>query len=516
MKRFFKFALLSIFVSLVCTSCDGTLFELLFGKSRIGSNTEVTELKTDYNDYNKYNYFDVSGVPTKGEVKLLVVPLWFNESSTYIISEAHKENVRQDLQKAFFGTSEETGWQSVSSYYKEESLSALNLKGSVTPWIDTEINGKKLTKENIDSLVKEVSKSLFEGENAYDPKEYDSNQDGYLDAVIFIYGLPDYQSFVSTNEYLWAYVSYLQGRNSNPQSPTLNAFMWASYDFMYDEAKAILRSGTTFGGGDTTFTNLDTHTYIHEFGHLLGLDDYYDYSAKYQPAGGFSMQDNNVGGHDPFSVMALGWANPYVPISGCELTLRPFVDSHDLILLSPKFNANYSPFDEYLLLEFYTPTGLNELDAKHQYKGKYPTGLLEAGIRLWHVDARLINIRNQRIYGFYNNPKIGNIMLGMSNSYYDKDDPDSEKRISPLGIEYEEMNLLQLIRNKIAETHKNENYVSNEVLFTNNTAFSMSIFNRQFVNGESLNNGKELGWSFSVKIINEENNLTAKVKLMRE
>ena len=42
--------------------------------------------------------------------------------------------MRQNIQKAFFGTESETGWESLKSYYSESSYGKLNIDGTVTNW----------------------------------------------------------------------------------------------------------------------------------------------------------------------------------------------------------------------------------------------------------------------------------------------------------------------------------------------------------------------------------------------
>jgi len=58
--------------------------------------------------------------------------------------------------------------------------------------------------------------------------------------------------------------------------------------------------------------NIDAHMLVHETGHMLGLEDYYSYSGLENPCGGVDMMDLNVGDHDAYSKMVLGWVNPYV------------------------------------------------------------------------------------------------------------------------------------------------------------------------------------------------------------
>ena len=80
------------------------------------------------------------------------------------------------------------------------------------------------------------------------------------------------------------------------------------------------------------------------------------------------MQDYNVGGHDPFSSYALGWGKAYIPAESMTINLKPFATSGEMILLTPNFNKYNSPFDEYILLEYYTPTGLNQLAIQKVHK----------------------------------------------------------------------------------------------------------------------------------------------------
>ena len=54
-----------------------------------------------FTDFAKYSgYMSVS--PSLGESKLLVIPVWFTDSSDFI---ANKDNVRNDIETAYIGTS---------------------------------------------------------------------------------------------------------------------------------------------------------------------------------------------------------------------------------------------------------------------------------------------------------------------------------------------------------------------------------------------------------------------------
>lgn len=486
---------------------------------------EKTFIQQTYTDYTDQNYYEIDSCPTFGEIHPLLIPVWFTDSSTYITSKQKKENVHDDIETAYFGSKEETGWHSVKTFYEEESQGLLTIDGVTAPWYEC---GKKSTAYYSSSnatknLVKDAVDWYFSLDGSFDRSYFDSDSDGYIDAVLLIYGAPNYVSLGNENaDNLWAYCYWLgDSNNKNPANPAPNTFFWASYDFIYSETKASNRAGSYYGGGDTSICKIDAHTFIHEMGHVFGLEDYYDYSQKYNPAGGFSMQDNNVGGHDPFSALALGWANPYIPTESCEITLRPFQSSHDLILLSPEWNIYDSAFDEYLLLELYTPTGLNEFDSTHRYNAPYdyPVGPSVSGIRLWHVDARLLacNVEKSSVSiddittNVYEKCKYG--VLGAFSNTYTHNDPEY---VSPLRSGYYDYNLLQLIRENTTSTYRPKDNLSADSLFCDGSFFDMASYQKQFVKGEKMNSGVDLGWSFNVSIEGSGEDAVATIDLIKE
>ena len=140
-------------------------------------------------------------------------------------------------------------------------------------------------------MVTKAAKWYFDNNSSDSRRNYDKDGDGYLDGVMLIYGAPDYSCLENDNySNLWAYCYWVQEESEkNTTNPGSNAFFWASYDFMYSSDKSRTRTGkTNYGGGDTSHCNIDAHTYTHEMGHMFGLEDYYDYSGQFQPAGGFS------------------------------------------------------------------------------------------------------------------------------------------------------------------------------------------------------------------------------------
>ena len=250
-------------------------------------------------------------------------------------------------------------------------------------------------------------------------------------------------------------------------------------------------------------------------GHVFGLDDYYDYAHKGEWAGSYSMQDYNVGGHDPYSLMSLGWVKPYVPTYSTSITIKPFESSGDVILISPDFSSN-SAYDEYLLIELYSPTGTNERDSKHQYGSSYPIGPSKVGIRLWHVDARLLKItksqRQSKTVEYYNivntiDPTEGKYIVGCSNTTYVEGQKETNEYCS-LASELRDYKLLELIRRNDYKAGQVKNAVSNDDLFKAGDSFSASQYTGYFGNGR-LNNGSRINWTIRVDALsNDEATIT--------
>ena len=422
--------------------------------------------------------------PSSGSPKLLVIPVWFTNSNTFINVE-DKEEIKQKIETAYFGSETDTGWQSVKTYYEYESHGKLTLSGTVSDWYQDSLGyasygPEESGLEKTISLVKKATKWYFEQNPTESRRDYDNDGDGYLDGVMLIYGAPNYGNLYSSYnmQNLWAYCYWLQDTTlKKKMSPGPNVFFWASYDFM-DE--------------DTRYLDVDAHTYIHEMGHVFGLSDYYDYNSDYSFAGGFSMQDQNVGGHDAFSSFSLGWGKAYIPTESMVIDLKPFATTGEMIILSPSWNSSNSAFDEYLILEYYSPEGLNRFDVTHKYRGYYPNGSNQVGIRLWHVDARLA-IYNGYDFVLTNETdpnQTNNIALNYDNSYNSGSDNG--------------YHLLQLVRNSTNESYNSKSEFKTSHLFRTNETFSMSTYKSQFIKSTKLNNGKTLGFSFTVDSLSTE------------
>ena len=99
------------------------------------------------------------------------------------------------------------------------------------------------------------------------------------------------------------------------------------------------------------------------------------------------MMDCNIGDIDSFSKYLLGWIKPTVANSGQSVySLKPFESSGDALIIPIDYSDN--PYGEYLILEYYTPTGLNKQDALTAYKTNKKQMYTQNGLIMYHVDNR--------------------------------------------------------------------------------------------------------------------------------
>lgn len=322
--------------------------------------------------------FGKSGLPSKGTYHVLVIPVEIKGSP-------FPSNYISNLELLFNGTSLATGWESVASYYQKSSYGQLNITFDIAQKFTT-TNTKDYYQgfgDQGDQYA--ISEALSALDSSIDYSQYDSNSDGLIDSVMFVYSVEyDYDA-----DPWWAWV-YSAKFGVAKDLPKLDGkgfeyYFWASYTFLLDELPGLNN------------LSVNAETYIHEMGHLMGMVDLYPYTEtlNYGPVGGFDMMDNNSGDHGPFNKLVFGWLQPFIAQKGSyQITLESYAlddDGVGSVLLVP-YNSNDlldgNAFDEYLLIMFYTPKGL--------YTGHMETTsiLKNAGIVIYHVDARL-NSGNQ-------------------------------------------------------------------------------------------------------------------------
>jgi M6 family metalloprotease-like protein len=133
-------------------------------------------------------------------------------------------------------------------------------------------------------------------------------------------------------------------------------YVWMSYQFLY---------GTINEYGSTSYDNIfgmNTYTFIHEFGHVLGLSDYYDYTGLNTPLLGLDMMCATVSDHNAYSKINLGWITAsrlVVTDSSVTLTLEDFSKNGDTIIIANNWDDKLGAYQEYYILVYQTTDGLN-------------------------------------------------------------------------------------------------------------------------------------------------------------
>ena len=315
----------------------------------------------------------------------------------------------------------------------------------------------------------------------------------------------------SNGDLYWAYRYWdAEAAETSPSvsSPIGCSYFWASMNFFYE--------GT---GSRANHTGVDAHTMTHEFGHMLGADDYYnvDQGSK-EPSGSKIMMAYNVLDHDIFNKMSFGWVKPIVATGSTTVTLTSSALSGSALLLADKDGWNGTAFDEYVLLELYTKEGLNQMDSDTPYPGRTDafgnnTGLNDTGVRMWHVDNRFFAATgiDQRTGAYTGTNALTDeeISTGVLSAQ------NQNAYLVPLvsnGDTYDNgpaknkgYDALTMISSK--GTSWTRNYASESDLFHAGDTFSLkddsdaTKYSKYFAGNKKLNNGKEFPWKVTIRSI---------------
>lgn len=470
------------------------------------SPSEVTVPKT-ITDYGYENFADWHYTPSLGNVPLLVIPIVIPTFE----DEATEENMNL-IKRAFAGDG--LNYESLYSYYYQSSYGQLSFDITVTDYFvmskNSTMRRKKKFEEDTGNVTKVCKEALAFMTKKYDLDltQYDSDKDGCLDGAWFIYIARTYTPYNKASQnFYWGFTTTTM-EVGTVESPVLNTYGWAGIDFL-DGTNVTYNLSKE----DNPDSECDAHVLIHETGHMLGLSDYYSYaSSEYSPLGKIDMMDNNVGDHNPFSKILLGWIKPYV-VTGTSATITLDTSlSKDSVILISYDDKQYkldedgklilNIFDEYILVDYYSPNGLN----KNGYTSYGVSSVQEYGCRVYHVDNRLVALHKDRLdpltgeYTYssiempYNVDEFANGDYGDRVEWYKiisntESGENSEsyrigKYISEISSYFDEIRWISADGKKLDKKHDNANR-----LFGTGTSFSLDDFSSQFYNGK-LDNEK--------------------------
>ena len=358
-------------------------------------------------DFTKGNYvqnvteqgYYMDGCPTTGTPAVLVIPVEFSD-----ITAASKGYTVENLEKIFNGVNGDTIYYSVKEYYFASSYNKLDLNVTVLDsWFCPKETSSYYADATYDYYGTEMSigdQLILDEALAYlstvmDLSEFDSDKNGMIDAVVMVNTL-DIDAEV---EFRWAYRYWNvytddEGYYFEYDAVSANDYIWMSYQFMfeaYDEETGEVNYDST--------NPLNPYTFIHEVGHVLGAEDYYDTVYESSPMNGLDVMDSMMGDHNPYSKFNYGWITDsrlVVTDSTVTLTLEAFEKSGDTLILASNWDESLGAYQEYYVIMYYTETGLNSGE------GGY---FLRDGVVVYHINSTLYaeDYGDETYYDVYNN-----------------------------------------------------------------------------------------------------------------
>ncbi len=345
-------------------------------------------------DVTDQGYF-LDGCPTLGSSGVLVIPVEFSDRT------ASSLGYDIDNIKSAFEKDGENIYYSVYDYYYISSSGQLTLDITV---VDEWFRPSKPSTyyasytDNYDGTETPMGDQLVIDEAlAYlaeimDLSKFDSDSNGTIDAVVLVTTLeidPD-------TDFYWAYRYWNIYADENDNyyeydGVSANDYLWAPYEFIHENPE------NSEDYSDKSIIN--PYTFIHEFGHILGAEDYYDTAyAGSSPLDGNDIMDAKIGDHNAYTKFNLGWiTNSRLVVTDTEITvtLEKFSKNGDTLIIANNFDPSLGAYQEYYIIVYYTEDELNS------GVGGYFDG---EGIIVYHVNASLFceEYGGEMYYDVYN------------------------------------------------------------------------------------------------------------------
>ena len=352
--------------------------------------TEADKVK-DVTDQGYY----IDGCPTTGSPAVLVIPVDFSDRTASSLGYSI-ENI-----KNVFYQNGENDYFSVYDYYYISSYGQLMLDITVLDsWFrpsntSTYYANRTTNYDGEDVLIGDqmiMDEALAYLEGIMDLSRFDSDSNGVIDAIVLVTTL----EIDADTDFYWAYRYWNIYTDSNDHyyeydGVSANDYLWAPYLFMHEDMDK-----------DDDYSNtgiLNPYTFIHEFGHVLGIDDYYDTAYVGSPLDGYDIMDSMMGDHNAYTKFNLGWITSsrlVVTGTGITVTLEAFGENGDTIILANNWDPDLGVYQEYYVLVYYTESELNS------GMGGY---FDQSGIVVYHVNASLFRdeYEGEIYYDIYNN-----------------------------------------------------------------------------------------------------------------
>ncbi len=337
-------------------------------------NINASPISDLYNENNDYL------MPSTGDVNALALPICFKGEKC--------EFDNNLLEKSF----NNVGYKNINDislkeYYLISSNNKLNITTTILEPYVTEKSSSHYDSKTGYTGVEVIIYEYFKNLEDFDYSKYDLDNDGKIDALYLIYN----HKVDQNSDFYWAFTA---NYNSYKKPDYINNFCWFGYNF--------LTKNELIGGAYNSSSVI-----IHETGHLLGLEDYYDYYYDIGANGGlgyYDMMDANVGDHNAFSKLILGWYNEsnihYINTTNYEKeNFTEKLDDETILIISI---GNFDIYNEYFIVEYISPKSiLNTYLTDYLYDDT--TNLY--GFKVYHIMAKkgINDNSSYPSYFYYNN-----------------------------------------------------------------------------------------------------------------
>ena len=323
----------------------------------------------------------IDGCPTTGSPAVLVIPVEFNDSL------ASSKGYTIDAIKNAFLKDGENDYYSVYDYYYISSYGKLDLDITVLDfWFKPKNNSTYYYNVTEDYYGEDISigeQLVLDEALAYlagimDLSQFDSDNNGTIDAVVLVNTL----EINENTDFYWAFRYWNFYTDESDEyyeydGVSANDYVWASYQFLFE---GFDENGDRYFDDDL----MNPYTYIHEFAHILGVEDYYDNAYVDHPMAGFDVMDYMTGDHNAYTKINLGWITSsrlvVIKEGSITLTLEDFSENGDTIIIANNWDEKLGAYQEYYVIVYYTNNALNG--------GEYGY-FINDGIVVYHVNAPL-------------------------------------------------------------------------------------------------------------------------------
>ncbi len=339
-------------------------------------------------------------MPSEGEVETMLVLAEFSDAK---FTDDFKKDLREML---YLPDSDENAekylrmypYESLTAYYQRASFEKLTITGDVYNFSSEhersyyDNRGDSMYSDVLDHIKKEIIAKNTDDTGMTDLEflddyisKYDSNNDMKLDGL---------------------YIAVAGGNND-----------WGNKWWSYSEEGLKLNIGSysvpvlvqvvDIYNEEAGKENMGSFikTFIHETGHMLGLDDYYSYEDAQEECEDFivekfdtfAMMNDAVGDQDGFAKMLLGWLpeeSVQIASKGESVkTLRSYSETGDVLIIIPQEEyETYGTYSQFILAEHYTNSLNDTLPEKYEYDSEdNVTGTKKApedAFRFYHIYAR--------------------------------------------------------------------------------------------------------------------------------